>query len=307
MSLLDIKKIEALVYLLDDIDLEIGNQIANELVNIGQSAIPFLEDAILVADNEFHRSRIDETILLIRDKNIAQKLENWIVTDQQDLLEAWCIVSELSNKEINRVEIKNKINQIRLTIWLGLFNEQSSYEKIQLLNHIFFNQNKFSGDNESYNSPNNSFINEVIERKKGNPISLSVLYMLIAQRLNLPVFGINLPQHFVLAYYPLDVNSLLKNTKDNLESDIEMKLIADFNEEPLFFINPFNKGAIFSKVHLIKFLKEIKVDTDNYNLTVSSNKEIVQRMLRNLQYSYSFLNKSKAKNRVDKLIGLFDV
>jgi hypothetical protein len=96
-------------------------------------------------------------------------------------------------------------------------------EKVKILNYILYQVHGFKGNVDSYHDPSNSFLNQVLETKKGNPILLAVLYILIAQRLNIPIYGVNLPQHFVLAY-------LEEKGKSNLEmrfNDIEKMLYQD--------------------------------------------------------------------------------
>ena len=73
-------------------------------------------------------------------------------------------------------------------------------EKVRVLNHIIFDVHGFSGNTANFHAPQNSYINNVLESKKGNPLSLSVLYAVIAQRLDVNIYGVNLPEHFILAY-----------------------------------------------------------------------------------------------------------
>ena len=73
-------------------------------------------------------------------------------------------------------------------------------EKMQTLMKFIFEDLNFRGDNKDYHNPANGFIDQVIERRKGLPISLSLVAMFIARRLELPVFGVNMPIHFMLAF-----------------------------------------------------------------------------------------------------------
>ncbi len=302
----DHSKLKALVYLLEDNDPVINEQVSKELVAFGSEIIPFLEDSTFLVENELHKNRLDKVIYQIKDQKIYEALTLWLKTENKDLLQAWCIVSELSGITPNYQEIKNTLDQIKLSVWLSMFNDQSSLEKIQLLNHVFFEKNGFQGDNENYRSVANSYVHDVIERKKGNPISLSVLYMLVAQSLKLPVYGINLPQHFVLAYMPLDLEKTFDLTIEDFSGNNEIPIMADLNADAVFYINPFNKGAIFSKFNLKAYLKELKIEPKEQFFQVCDEVAIVKRMLRNIQSSHVFLNKEEDKLRVDKLLSLFD-
>ncbi len=114
--------------------------------------------------------------------------------------------------------------------------EMSSVEKIKLFNHVFYNYFGFSGNTKNHHDPQNSYINQVLESKRGNQISLAIIYSTIAQKLDIPVYGINLPQHFILGYI-----------------DEGKQVEQEFSV--LFYINAFNKGAIFGKHDVDQFLQ----------------------------------------------------
>src|SRR5690606_25301401 len=145
-------------------------------------------------------------------------------------------------------DLNKELERIKLEVWLDLRPDLTALEKINVLNHVFFKRFAFKGDNSDYHSPDNSFLHRVIKRKKGNPLSISILYSLVAQRLFIPVFGVNLPQHFVLAY--LDMFDLPDPEADS------KGLIGDVpqDEEILFYVNTFNEGAVFGKKHIETFL-----------------------------------------------------
>ena len=79
------------------------------------------------------------------------------------------------------------------------FNETHK-EILTTINNYLFDELGFSGDEENYYDPQNSYLNRVVDRRKGNPINLSLLYLLLARRLKLPVAGIGLPGHFICRY-----------------------------------------------------------------------------------------------------------
>ena len=136
---------------------------------------------------------------------------------------------------------------------MELHDDMTALEKVQAINHVLFEVHQFSGNISNYHAPQNSFINHVLESKKGNPILLSALYLHIAQELKVPVYGINLPQHFILAY--------LNDFANHLEADQ-----GNFQKDILFFINPFSKGLIFQQKDIDQFLKqqELKPQLKHY-------------------------------------------
>ncbi|MCE3259553.1 MAG: hypothetical protein K0S12_1194, partial [Bacteroidetes bacterium] len=177
-------------------------------------------------------------------------------------------------------------------VWLEIHDDLTGLEKVKIINHILFEIHQFSGNITNYHAPQNSFINVVLENKKGNPVMLSVVYALICKELNIPVYGVNLPQHFVLAYV---------NDYANLY-DTNHKTLSD---NILFYINPFSKGLIFSQKDIDSFLKQLNIEPENKYYLPCSNLEIVKRVLNNLIYSYEklgYLEKVDELKRLDKSI-----
>src|SRR4029077_17082517 len=82
-------------------------------------------------------------------------------------------------------------------------------ETIRAINKVMFEEEGFRGNREDYLDPRNSFLNEVLDRKLGIPISLSLIYMEIARRVGLPLLGVGMPGHFLLKHYDEYANELL--------------------------------------------------------------------------------------------------
>ena len=169
----------------------------------------------------------------------------------------------------------------------------SSLEKTKILNHVIYDLYGFQSNTLSYHSPNNSFINQVLESRRGNPVSLSVVYQLVAHSLNIPIYGVNLPQHFVLAYRDDSGLETIHSIHDNVDLD-------NLNKgQILFYINSFNHGAILSLSNLEQFVKQLNLELDPNYFVPCTNIEIVKRMMRNLLFSYA-QNKDKDNEQAVK-------
>ena len=120
--------------------------------------------------------------------------------------------------------------------------------------------------------------------------------MLVAQKLNIPIFGVNLPQHFVLAY-------LEEFGKSNVEMKFnEIEEWLNQSGKILFYINAFNGGAIFTKANLEQFLQQIQIEAKQDFLQPCSNLDIVKRVLRNLASSYEKLQKPHKQKEIMMLL-----
>ena len=133
-----------------------------------------------------------------------------------------------------------------------------------------FDVHGFEGNKKNYHSPDNSFINRVLESKRGNPISLAILYLILSERLHLPVYGVNLPRHFILAWGDL----------------MDITSIEGGDTKILFYINPFSGGSVFGKSDIDAFLKELKLKPNPIFFLPCSNYDIMVRSMNNLIHSY---------------------
>ncbi len=273
---MSLKEVIALITLLDDPDEVIYDQVKNRFVSLGPPAIPHLETAWENSFDAIMQKRIELIIHTIQFETLQRALKHWANEEQDDLLKGILILSRYQYPDLDENKIKRILQQIKQDVWLELHEDLTALEKIKIINHILFEVHMFSGNITNYHAPQNSFINHVLENKKGNPLMLSVIYMLICKELNVPVYGINLPQHFVLAYLN-DYANLIDVNNKTLSNNI------------LFYINPFSKGLMFNQKDIDQFLKQLNLEPEPKYYLPCSNIEIIKRCLNNLIFSYEKL------------------
>ena len=285
------ESIQALINLLDDPDDEIVSHVQNKIRSIGLSVIPLLESAWENQDiSQIHQVRIEQITHEIQFSSIKVELENWIKSKEFDLIEAWIILSKWQYPGIDELTIRTKIDLIRQDVWMEINDKQTAFEKVKILNKIFYTRYLFKGDHKNYHSPLNSFINTVLETKHGNPLSLSILYSTIAQSLNIPIYGVNLPNHFILAY--MDENRVNQLIGNNTNSGV------------FFYINAFSDGSILYENDIRKFLSDLKLPEEKGFFEPCSHTTIIQRILINLISSYQSLGKLE---KVKELVALKEI
>jgi len=280
----NIAEIDALIKLLDDPDEEVFSHVQEKLLEYGNDAISCLETAWEQSLDTVLQERIENIVHTIQFTNVKQDLNLWYQSGAFDLLQGALIVNRYQFPDLDEQAIINQIEDIKRDIWVGLQYEMSSIEKIKLINHVFYNQYGFSGNTKNHHDPQNSYLNQVLESKKGNQISLAIIYSTIAQKLDIPVFGVNLPQHFILGYI------------DESNPDREHAV--------LFYINAFNKGAIFGKHDVDQFLRQLNLEPQPGFYAPCSNAEIVRRIIRNLVSAYERLG---AVDKAEELKELQDI
>lgn len=276
------KEIDALITLLDDPDEKIFSQVKDKLLGYGKDIIPFLEIAweTQLSGNQLFQNRIENIIHDIQFGSVFSSLQQWTNSGGTDLLEAMILISRYQYPDLDENKIRKYVKQIEKDVWLELNQNLTALEKANVMNHILFEVHGFSGNRTNYHAPQNSYLSDVIDSKKGNPVSLSALYLVIAQNLDLPVFGVNLPNHFILAY--VDFPMFSKNHISSLLAEREHLKV-------LFYLNPFSKGTALSRQEVDNFLKQLKLKPRAEYFQACHNITIVKRMFNNLINSYEKL------------------
>jgi len=274
----------AILKLIEDPDPEIYAHIEEKVVNIGTSAIPFLETAYKKDSDRLSNNRISTLLNKINFNKASSALQSWKDDSSQNLMDAAIILTEFHYPNYDETLIRNQIKKIKQDVWLELNEEFTALEKIHILNHVFFSIYNFKGNKTNLSHPQNSLIKDLLENKQGNSVILSILYLDIAQSLKLPVYGVNLPENFILAY--LNFNHL------NNES------------RPLFYINPFNEGTIFTKDDIEIFIKQLDLDPEKRFFTPCDNQSVIRRLMSELISAYDLAGDFNRSNHLKKLYNL---
>jgi regulator of sirC expression with transglutaminase-like and TPR domain len=288
MNGIEEKELKAMIMLLEDPDEEIFVQIKDRLLSMGHNVIPALEDVWEHTFNSILQQRIEEIIQTIQFTTVQEELKIWAATGGNDLLAGTMLIARYQYPDLDEITIRKQIDQIKKDVWIELNPNLTAYEKVRVINHILYDVYNFTGNTTNYHAPQNSYINNVVESKRGNPLLLSILYSVIAQGLNMPIYGVNLPEHFILAYV----------------DDFHVNRSNDEEQEILFYINPFSRGAVFSRREIDIFLKQLKLEQNRIYYESCSNVEIIKRQLRNLIFAYEKLG---YPNKVEDLNVLLDV
>ncbi len=275
-----------MIKLLEDPDEDVSGMVTLKLQNMGREVIPGLEKAWENTINQDLQARIEGIIHNIQFTDLKKELSDWKFSGGESLLYGAYLVAKYQYPDLYYSEIEAQIEKIRKEVWIELHDGLTALEKVRVMNHIFFALHKFAGNTSNFYSPGNSYINQVLETRKGNPISLSLLYVIVAQSLGMPVYGVNLPLNYILAY------------KDD-----------DFKEDPngiLFYINPYNKGAVLNRREIDFFLYEQKLEPQKEYYVPCSNITSIERLIRNLVFSYEKMGYPEKIEQVNELLNIIN-
>lgn len=152
-------------------------------------------------------------------------------------------------------------------------------ERCRVLNRVLFHEAGFRGNTEHFEDPLNSFLPSVLERRSGLPISLSIVYLLVAQRIGLELEPVAIPGHF---------------------------LVGCFTEGAPFFIDAFERGAFRTSGELLLFLRSRGFEPAAADLAPSSVREVLCRCCRNLVAHYAAAGDDARAHLFESFVGDFE-
>ena len=272
--------IKAMIHLLDDSDREVVSMVEQQIRTLGPSIIPVLESEWETESlNPLLQTKIENLIHDFQWQSVKTRLQLWKEAGGMDLLEGMWILATYRYPDYSFEQLKVEMDQLYYEVWPQMREELHPMDQVKVLNTVLFEQLKFGPNSKNFHAANNSFINNVLSSKKGNPISLCVIYMWIAQKLGLPVYGVNLPNLFVLTY-----------KQNGLQ----------------FYINVFNKGLIFNKIDIDNYIAQLNLSSNEIYYNPCSNLEIIRRVIRNLMMAYEKAGELEYKDELAELIDLLD-
>ena len=258
-------EIQALVRLLDDDDKEVLNHVYSKIKSFGAEIIPSLENSAWTTDlNPLQHDRLEEIIHDIQFQMVSDELTVWVDSPDQDLLHGFYITTKYFFPDLKFDEIQRQVLKIKQSIWLELNYNQTPLEQIQIFNQVFYGYHGFSGVQLSEKF-DQYCINNLLHTKHGSSISLGLLYQIIARELNLPVYGVPLIKYYVVSFCKRNITNF--SDADELEREI------------MFYINPVNRGSLFSRNEIKEYLEKMKVDIDARFFCPASNKTLIAELL----------------------------
>ncbi len=283
-------EIAALIALLDDNDQEVFDHVSARLIALGPMVIEKLEDAYTTIPNPVMQERIEELIHHIQFLRVEQDLQIWAANDNNELLKGLLIVTRHQYPELDEDKLLKTISRIQKDIWIGINNYLSPLEQMNVVNQTLFSHYQFLGLNNDDDEMRYMYLNIVVDAFKGNHFSIGLLYLCLCQQLDLPVYGVCLSSHFILA-----------RTREFI-SDFDDREAA--KNEVLFYINPYNKGLAFSEKEINIFLNKIGAQPNDKYFAPASNKQV---LLEYVQYLIQLIKKPADQYKADDLRRLEDI
>lgn len=266
----------ALLTLLTDDDPEVYHSIHDTILERGPEAGEWMREHVLDNDPCLRRRAtaiVDHFDQLAADNDFLRFCLN--KSDKIDVERGAWLLARTRYTKINvdayAAMLDNYVSELKDRIDFGA----PANRILNTINFYLYTFLGYCGDMENYYDPQNSFLNRVVDRLKGNPISMSAVYLFVAKRLHLPVVGIGMPGHFICRF---------QTSREQI------------------YIDPFQKGKLMTKGECIKMLIQSGHDYHDSFLSPVSPRRMLLRMCSNLQHAYSTQDQPEDAKRMQRYI-----
>jgi hypothetical protein len=286
----EMKELKALLHLLDDPDREVFETVSDKIIHYGKEVIPRLEYLLETTADGSVQERIETIIHKVNFNDVFVNYEKWNLAEKPGLLNGALVLANYRHSQIDEEMIRKTIKSMYQSCWLELNNYLTPLEQINIINSIFYNMYKFKGLELEENKPTHYYLNDVVESRKGNNYSLGLLYQIICEMLDIPVYAIQLPKQYILAYYDTMYDFFNKEKKPIYKIQ--------------FFIDP-NNGMIYTQHDVNLFISKYKIQTDEKTFLALSHKAIIHKHISALIQVYQLLHEEDKVNELKLMESLY--
>ena len=245
-------EVRALVQLLDDPSPVVRQAVDERLRALGRAALPFLQEARQQAAPDL-RARIDACYQSLHRRTL-EAAWHAVMEAGADLERGAFLLALYAQPTLDVVPYQKQLDD-----WADAFRTRAAdagaMRRVLSLRTYFVHELGFRGNRADYYAAHNSYLDWVIDHRMGLPISLAAVFLLLAHRLHLPVFGVNMPAHFLVKY-------------DGPRGELLLDL--------------FNDGVLLAKDDAVRFLLKAGIEPHPAYFEAVGSRVILLRLVRNL-------------------------
>lgn len=266
----------ALVELLADEDASVYAVVRSRILACGREATTWLKPHAL-ASNPVQRRRVQEIIQHLARQEADDRFLSFCLThgDDLNLEEGVWLLAQTQYPDTNAEAYRALLDSFAGDLRERIHGQDNPLGILAAINDYLFKSLGVHGNQDNYYDPDNTYFNRVIDRRTGNPISLCVLYWLIARRLHLPVVGIGMPGHFVCRYQ---------------------------SSTDAYYIDAFNRGRLLSRADCVRYLQQSGHGFQESALAPITSGRTLLRMCSNLHQIYSHLELKEDAARLQRYL-----
>jgi regulator of sirC expression with transglutaminase-like and TPR domain len=256
------KEIAALIQLIDDPDETIYSSVEEKLRSYGNAIISNLETAWESTDNPLIQERIEMLIHSVQTAQIKTDLHQWAEKPEPELLEGACILSHYHFPENDLSIIHQQIEKLRRSIWLELSPHLTALEQTNVLTGYLFQYCHFKQTEMNHERPGDFLISVLLEQKKGNALSLTILQLILAELNDIPLRLIQIPGQLMMGYMTRHIGVDGSTVKDDIP----------------FYVDG-GTGQIYSYEDIDTYLKKIGAEYADHFFVPLTTKEIISLLI----------------------------
>jgi len=283
-------KLVALIKLLEDPDPQIQEVVQHEIGKYGMEVLPSLEFVNTRTMDIAVKEKLGVLIQKMRFEALYAKFSKWSSADDPSMIEGVYLLSKWLDNEVKWEEFHDLFNQIKLNVWLELSQTLTPFEKIHVINSIFYNYYHFKLFPEGGLLAYNPF--HLMTEHVGNKSSIALLYIAVCEALDIPIFAIDIPEIIIMGYFD-DLSSFFIS-----EEETELKL--------QHFIDP-ESGFIHGYEEVMFYLQQFIKSNERPTLRALKNKELMVVVLRFMNEDQSITSDVSFENIKQQLNMLLDL
>lgn len=266
------KEILALLHLLDEPDENNYVLIAQRIITYGRDIIPNLENIWENTPNNQVQDRIERLIHSVQFSDLQADLTEWKNGPYHDLLFGSLLVAKYNYPELAVTPIIQQLERLKRSIWLELNNYLTPLEQANVMHHSLFKTFGLKGKPVTYATTDDFLMHKALTAKKGNVFANGILYLVMADLLDIPVKAIPIPRQFILAFFKPSYQ--LCGPHDDLEQHIS------------FFVDA-NSGEAYSHADIATYLQRIGLPHQASYFVPYTNQQILKVLLLEMSKCYS--------------------
>lgn len=257
--------------------------VTNRLIQVGEAAVPQLDAFRVQAKDEELRSQVQSIIrtatYVSLQEEVAELASQGIHTTEE-LEDAVFLFSRFQNPTLRIRPYREQLDTLAHEASSLLSKADTAESKMLSFIHFLFEKNGFQGCREDYLHPRHSYLHEVLQHRRGIPLSLAFVMLFLADRLKLPLYGMNIPLHFLV------------------------KFVTPSNES--IIIDPFNQGSIISREQCDQFLVSHGIRKYPQYYEKASPYAMFTRFVRNLINGHTETGEHELAQKLQELLMLVE-
>lgn len=281
------REINALLRLLEDPDQSVYHSVSERILHYGNDILPKLESSWQICHDPLAMVRIETIMRQLHFNNVSNQFSEWFRGKKPELLQGALLLGQFFQQNTDDDSLRKLIKSMHQSCWLELNDYLTPLEQVNVINSIFYSNYKFNGLNSEHLEAIHFNMHHVADSRNGNVYSLGIIYQILCEMLDVPVYMIQLPRHTLLAYF---------------NHEFEYRDITQSARPKIQFYIDANSGILYSQNDVDAYLKKYKFNIEPHHFNPLSNTEIITYSLQALQTVYEETDYEEKSREVEELL-----